>query len=225
MRLKHLVEQPDKVDEALKDYIGLVGNALAGVVSARHRGKAEVSRVLIDTKKAFMQHMGRNGQDWSTVTWGTLYKYLSMPKQLGLQKDEISRILRDSSVQSKILNLISKQSSKQLGTSPGKQQISTDQMKKSWGKNNEIISGVEDKDSAKRAEIAVTYILELGAIKWLERKDSPSEMPDDTQSANSAPVEPGEQPQSATASNAANIDQNTIDRIKQELTKLKGGNP
>jgi hypothetical protein len=225
MKIKHITKQSDPVEEGLKDYIGLVGNALAGVVSARHRGKAEVGRVLIDAKKNFSQHMGRNGQNWATVTWNTLYKYLSMPNQLGLTGDEINRMLKDNSVKSKIIELISKQSSKQLGSAPGNQKISTDVMKKDWAKGASIIGGPEDKDSAKRAEIAVTYILELGAIKWLERSDSTSDMPDEPTTEPQAPAtqQTAATQQSEPSGETGKIDRAAIDKIKQELAKIKGG--
>jgi len=220
MKIEHIIKHSDQVDEGLKDYIGLVGNALAGVVSARHRGKAEVGRVLIDAKKNFSQHMGRNGQNWATVTWNTLYKYLSMPNQLGLTSDEINKILKDNSVKAKIIELISKQSSKQLGATPGAQKISTDVMKKDWAKGSAIIGGPEDKDSGKRAEIAVTYLLELGAIKWLERSDSAADMPSDAETE--VPLAPAT-PQAEPTGETGKIDRAAIDRIKQELAKIKGG--
>ena len=221
MRIGQISEDPRSVNEGLKDYVGLVGNALAGIVSARHRGKAEVSKVLLDAKKNFTQHMGRNGQKWDTVTWNTLYKYLSMPDQLGLTGTEITKIFKDQTVQSKILDLISKQTSKQVGGSASSQRISTDVMKQTWSKSSQLIGGPDDMDSAKRAEIAVTYLLELGAIKWLERSDRTQEMPDDGPEQQPARSPEATQTQAA----ASKLDPTVIDKIKQELAKLKGTTP
>ena len=215
-----------EVDEGLKDYLGLVGNALAGVVSARHHGKAEVQKLLMGAKRNFMQVMGRSNQTWQNLTWKTLFSYMTMPRQLALTPDDIKNILADQDTKKKISGLIT----------ASKLQIPNGFYTTFWGKNTQPIGGEEtDKNSAARAEIVVTYFLELGCIKKLERQEGSQEAGDDnrpTPAPTSAPSPtPTPTPTPTPASTQTSLGPggtlpaNVIVGIKQKLAAARGGTP
>lgn len=217
---------PSQVDEALKDYLSLVGNALAGVVSSRRHGRAEVLALTLDNKRSFMKYLGRaQHHTFDTVRWGTLFQFMTLKDGLELTPDEVTKIFRDPSTKTKISELWNKQKSSE----PGNKTLASKEALDTWAQKNSPIGGPESPDSGKRAEIAVTYILELGSIKRLEKEAGAQEMPDEEPKTQPPTKEvPQEKPAEVIPSPAPGtttspkLDPATIANIKQQLATLKG---
>lgn len=200
------------VDEALKDYVKLVGNALAGVVSARHRGQAEVQALTLDNKRVFLRYMGRQSMTFETLTWNIIFKYLTLETGLNLSEQEAMMIFRDTATKAKVEKLwISQKSGAAGGT------LASPQASRNWGQKGALVGGTEDPDGAKRAEIALTYILELASIKRLEKEVGGKDMPEPEKAS-----EPQQAKPESSQKSEPQLDQTTIDNIKQGLADLKG---
>lgn len=69
-------------------------------------GQAEIKKFTNENMKQFARHMGRNAQDWPTVTMRVVYTFMRLMK---LQDDDIvfvvNQVLKDPSVNGKRLNL------------------------------------------------------------------------------------------------------------------------
>jgi len=160
------------INEGIKDYLSLIATKLKGVIDDRNLGRGEVINLTKAAKSKFSQYMGRMNQTWDTVTWDTLFKYLSMSDQLGLEQKEIYEIFGNASTKTSISNLLTSQNI-----------LSPDYFTTYWAKKSQPIGGVGP--SAKQCgEIVATYLLELGAIRHLDKKSGGMEMPSPPTSSN-----------------------------------------
>jgi len=141
-----------RLDEGILDFIKKFKPNLDPVAKARKHGQKEVDDLEKEALQQFAQYMGRNRQDYKTVTWNTLARYLTIRNQLGLSADDVKRIILDPGTK----NVIA-------------QKIPGGKIPKTWAKPQEAISGnPADPKAESIAQAIVTYIVGLAAIKHLE---------------------------------------------------------
>jgi hypothetical protein len=150
---QHSVE----VDEGIFDFIKKVAPILDPVARARKHGQTEVSNLTKAALSKFAQYMGRQKQDFHDVTWNLLFKYLTIADQLGLSPNDAKQIIMAADTRTGVGKILS---ASQL----------TPPAAKTWGKPTNAISGdPTNPQSAEVGQAIVTYILELAAIKYLEK--------------------------------------------------------
>lgn len=156
-----------QTNEALKDYLSMIAKALDPVARAHKQGAKEVATVTKQALAKFTQYMGRNRQDWNTVTWKTLYKYLTIPDQFGFTAANINEIILDSDTKSKITSIV-------RGLPP-------DYMTAYYAKPSQPIGGDPAVGNiAERAQVITNIILELSTIKLLDKTVRTGDIPDPT---------------------------------------------
>lgn len=208
------------INEASFGYKSLIGNSLLGIISARHQGKAEVEALAMNARKNFLQMVGRGGSEMESLTWNSLYRYLTIPKQLGLRGDQATRLLTDKAMRDKALQEVAKAGLAMKDKEAEKAWI------ESWGKKNEPIAGDDSdpKAAKKRADVVITHYLYLAAIKSLENKAGGLDLPDDSAPSSDGDVDTTpKQPSTQSPSNTPTIPLDAVDKIKQGLAKLAGG--
>ena len=167
------------VNESFKDILSLVSAKLKGVIDDKDLGRGEVVQITMDAKGKLRRYMGRVSQSWETVTWGSLFKYLTMPDQLGLTGEEVLEILRDAKTRTSVSSLLKSQSL-----------LTPDYFSKYWLKTEQPISGssTASTHAASRAEAVCTLILELAVVKHLDKKTGGEEMPATPKKSRAAPA-------------------------------------
>lgn len=148
----------------------VVGEGVLDWFKKRHErvGQRELSALTKQAKNNFSQLMGRNGQTWKTVTWDTLFKYLTIQNQLGLAREQVMKMFNDP-------ELIQK--GKQAAQLVNALDPATFN-KNVWGTKGQLIGFPVDKNTEKRANAIVSMFLQLAATFYLNRKAQADEMPD-----------------------------------------------
>lgn len=71
-------------------------------------GQKTTNKLLAQSQKKWDNYRGRALEDWTDVTWETLYSWLTTPDNFGLKRDEINIILKNKRVVNKIKSYIDK---------------------------------------------------------------------------------------------------------------------
>lgn len=151
----------EQVDEAFGQYLKYLGARIGGIFSDRLEGKADLLKASTKVLKMFNKAMGMRDQKYKNVTWKTLIEFLSNPQLLGLNKNQVLQIVNDPKIKQEVFNAW-KQRSKGLPAPM-----------KTWGQSDEAIGGPAGNFAAGVfAEMAVTAVIQLAAINYLEGKTS-----------------------------------------------------
>jgi len=154
-----------EVDEGVFDYIKKVAPILDPVARARKHGQKEVSDLTKRALAKFAKYMGRLNQDFASVTWNTLFKYLTMQDQLAIEPADAKKLILDPGTKASVNKILS-----------GANLPLPDP--KTWGKPGVPISGDPANIQSNDVGLAViTYIMELAAIKNLEKAAGGEDMP------------------------------------------------
>lgn len=174
------ISNTQKVDEGLGRYLKYIGAKVGSLFSDRLKGKANMLKAANKVLSLFNQSMGSRNEKFKNVTWGSLIRFLSNPSLLGLSRSQVVKIINNPKIKKQVENDWQKLSS---GMVPSEE---------SWGQPDEPIGGPgEDMMAGKLAEIAVTYIIELAVVEYLENRtqgtartqQSPDTTYDDTYTA------------------------------------------
>lgn len=214
-----------QTNEALKDYLSMISQALDPVARAHKLGTREVQNLTKQAVSKFVRYMGRNRQDWNNVTWNTLYKFLTIRDLFGLTAAEINAMVLDQETKNKITNIV--------------KNLPANYMTDFYAKPSKTIGGdMSVNGAADRSQTIATIILELASIQHLNKAAGGEDIPDptasgSTQSSNSssggpttasAPklVKPTIQTSSDPVLNQLYV---TKHRIEMALYQLQGGTP
>jgi hypothetical protein len=158
MKIQEFSNNQD-LEEGLGRYLKYIGSKVGSLFSQRLKGKAQLLKASNKVLNMFKQAMGRRNETFKNVTWGSLENFLSNPSLLGLSQNKVVKLINNSKI---------------------KNQIQTDWEKISdgmvppddaWAVKDQPIGGQSnDRSAAKLAEIAVTYIIELAVIEYLENR-------------------------------------------------------
>lgn len=158
------VAQLDQVDEGIGRYLKYIGSRMGSLFSQRLKGKAQLLKASSKVLNMFQQAMGRRNEKYKNVTWGSLENFLSNPSLLGLSQSRVSQLINNSKIKNQIMADWNKLSG---GLVPPDD---------AWGVEDQPIGGESnDRMAAKLAEIAVTYIVELAVIEYLENRTKASQ--------------------------------------------------
>jgi len=158
----------------------IVGEGILDWFKKNHMkvGQKELNTLATQAKNNFSQLMGRNGQTWKTVTWDTLFKYLTIQNQLGLSREQVMKMFKDPEVLNK-----GKQAAQLAGAlTPATFASGV------WGTKGQIIGSPIDNNTEKRSKALVSMFLELGASLYLNTKAQTDEMPDEETPAPETPA-------------------------------------
>jgi len=212
-----------EIEEGVLDFIKKIAPVIDPIARARKHGQKEVTDLTKAAMSKFAQYIGRMKKDFGDVTWNTLNKYLTMQDQFGLDPAEVKKIIVDSGTKTNISRILSASHLPMPAAN-------------TWGKPAAAISGDPNNPQSNNIGLAiVTYIMELAAIKNLEKSAAGADMArpqprtrqqtqqpqQQTQQQTQQPQQQTQPSQTTTTSSASSLQA----ALQAAIDALNGGTP